>query len=108
MSEEYTPQEEITSDDKLWAAIGYPIWVLPIVVLLMEDKKNRPFLRFHAVQSLIVNLVLWIVVAVLGTITCGIGTILWVVILWPAWEAYQGKYLEIPFVTNFMKGQKWV
>jgi uncharacterized membrane protein len=108
MAEEFTPQEEITQDDKLWAAIGYPIPILPILVLVMEEKKNRPFLRYHAIQSLIFNVVLWIVTTVLGTVTCGIGLIIWLVILWPAWEAYQGKYLVIPVITNFMKSQKWV
>ena len=46
---------DVTSDDKLWAALGYPIPIIPIIVLLMEDKKNRPFIKFHAIQSLIFN-----------------------------------------------------
>jgi len=112
MAEEFTPQEEITSDDKLWAAIGYPIPILPILVLVMEEKKNRPFLRYHAIQSLIFNVVLWVVITVVSIVTFGIGAfcapILWLAVFWPAWESYQGKYLEIPVITNLMKGQKWV
>ena len=46
---------EITSDDKLWAALGYPIALIAIIVLLMEDKKNRPFIKFHAIQSIALN-----------------------------------------------------
>ncbi|MBN2548553.1 MAG: DUF4870 domain-containing protein [Anaerolineales bacterium] len=111
MSDQFaTP--EITSDDKLWAALGYPIPLIPIIVLLMEDKKNRPFIRYHAVQSLVFNVALWIIVFVLSLVTLGIGAICapvaWLVTLWPAYEAYQGKYMELPVITNFIKNQKWV
>ncbi len=37
---------EVTSDDKLWALLAYVVTpVVPIILMLMEDKKNRPFLR---------------------------------------------------------------
>ncbi len=100
---------EITSDDKLWAALGYPIPIIPIIVLLMEDKKNRPFIRYHAVQSLILNVALLILGIVMSvTVILAICTpLLWLVTLWPAYEAYQGKYTELPVITNFMKNQGW-
>ena len=110
--EEFTSQEEITSDDKLWAAIGYPIPLLPILVLLMEDKKDRPFLKFHAIQSLIFNLVLYVVITVIAIVTFGIGAfcapIVWLAVFWPAYDSYNGNYTEIPVVTNLIKGQGWV
>ena len=50
-----------TAADKLWALSAYVFTpIIPIVILLMEDKKNRPFLRAHNAQALawgIVNLV---------------------------------------------------
>jgi len=60
---------EVTSDDKLWSALGYPIPILPIIVLFLEDKKNRPFIKFHAVQSLAFNVVLWILYLIISTVT---------------------------------------
>jgi uncharacterized protein len=101
---------EITSDDKLWAALGYPIALIAIIVLLMEEKKNRPFIKFHAVQSLALNVVLFIIMIILGITVVGAicAPFLWLVTIWPAVEAYQGKYLEIPVVTNFIKNQGWV
>lgn len=102
---------EITSDDKLWAALGYPIPIIAIIVLLMEEKKNRPFIKFHAVQSLLFNVAVWVIIFILSTVTLGIGAIcaplLWLVTLWPAYDSYQGNYTEIPFLTNFMKNQGW-
>ena len=106
------PSGDITSDDKLWSALGYPIPLISIIVLLMEEKKNRPFIKFHAVQSLIFNVVLYILIFLVSAVTLGFGAIcaplLWLVVLWPAWDSYQGKYTEIPVLTNFMKGQGWV
>jgi uncharacterized membrane protein len=103
---------DITSDDKLWSALGYPIPIIAIIVLFMEEKKARPFIKFHAVQSLAFNVVVWVAIFVISLITLGFGAIcapiLWLVTLWPAYESYNGKYLEIPVVTNFIKNQHWV
>lgn len=103
---------DITSDDKLWSALGYPIPIIAIIVLLMEEKKARPFIKFHAVQSLAFNVVVWVAIFVISLITLGFGAIcapiLWLVTLWPAYKSYNGKYLEIPVITNFIKNQHWV
>jgi uncharacterized membrane protein len=103
---------EITSDDKLWAALGYPIPLIPIIVLLMEDKKNRPFIKYHAVQSLTFNIAIWILVFIVGILTLTIGWVcapfVWLITLWPAYDSYQGNHTEIPVITNFIKNQGWV
>ncbi|MBN1667427.1 MAG: DUF4870 domain-containing protein [Anaerolineales bacterium] len=103
---------EITQDDKLWAALGYPIPLVALIVLFMDEKKARPFIKFHAVQSLVFNVALWILIFIISAVTLGIGAIcapvLWLISLWPAYEAYQGKYLEMPVITDFMKKQGWV
>jgi uncharacterized membrane protein len=110
MSQSTSP--DITSDDKLWSALGYPIPLISIIVLFMEEKKNRPFIKFHAVQSLVFNIALYILIFILSAVTLGFGAIcaplLWLATLWPAFEAYNGKYLEIPVITNFIKNQGWV
>lgn len=102
---------EITNDDKLWAALGYPIPILPIIALLMEEKKDRQFVRFHAVQSLVLNVALWVLIVIVSTVTLGIGAIcaplIWLVTLWPAYDSYQGNFTEIPVITNFIKNQGW-
>lgn len=102
---------DITSDDKLWAAIGYPIPIVALLVLFMEEKKSRPFIKFHAVQSLIFNVVVWVLIVLISTITLGFGALcaplLWLVTLWPAFDSYKGNYTEIPVITNFMKNQGW-
>jgi uncharacterized membrane protein len=103
---------DISQDDKLWAALGYPIWLIALIVLLMEDKKTRPFIKYHAIQSLSLNVVILVAGIIVTTITFGIGSvcwgIVWLLTIWPAVEAYNGKYLEIPVLTNLIKGWGWV
>jgi len=62
----------ITSDDKLWALLAYVLTpVLPIIILLMADKKDRPFIRAHNIQALIWGAINS-VVAIVGSI-CLLG-----------------------------------
>lgn len=103
---------ETTSDDKLWSALSYIFAPLVgIIVLLMEEKKSRPFIKFHAVQSIAVSIAFWIVSTILITVTIGFGglcvPVLWLVFLYWAYKAYQGEMVNIPLITNFIKGQGW-
>jgi uncharacterized membrane protein len=113
---------DITSDDKLWAALSYPIFIVALIMLLVEGKKNRPFIKFHAVQALALNVGVWLVEIILGILTGilshGLGILgvalgcirpfIWLLLLWPAYLAYMGKYFEVPVVTKFLRDQHWV
>jgi uncharacterized membrane protein len=105
------PGSEITSDDKLWAALGYIIALLALIALLMEDKKKRPFIKFHAVQSLILWIAISIIFIIGSVVTLGIGSmclwILYLIVIWPAIDSYGGNYTNLPLITDFIKGQKW-
>jgi uncharacterized membrane protein len=102
------PGDELTDQDKLMAALSYPIPIVAIIILLVEDMKNRPFQKYHAVQALAINIVLWVVIMITALFTCGISTLLWFVTLYWAYLAYQGQYFDIPVITDFIKGQGWV
>jgi uncharacterized membrane protein len=94
---------DISSDDKLWAMLGYLIPLIAIVVLFMEDKKNRPYVKFNAVQSIVATVVLTII----STITLGCGGILFFAMLWWAYQAYQGQDVKIPMISDFIRNQGW-
>jgi uncharacterized membrane protein len=113
------PPGDVTDNDKLMAALSYPIPIVAIIILIAEDMKNRPFQRFHAIQALAANIALWVIIALLGCILgavtfflgglCGFGAILlWFVTLYWAYEAYQGKYFEIQWLTQFLRDQNWL
>lgn len=101
---------DINSNDKLMAALSYPIGIVALIILLVEDMKNRPFQKYHAVQALGVNVVLIILSIVLGwtVILACVPILLWFVTLYWAYKAYQGEYFEIPGLTGFLKGQGWL
>jgi uncharacterized membrane protein len=110
MSQE--PVMDVTSDDKLWSALSYVFApIVGIIVLLMEDKKSRPFIKFHAVQSIAASIAFWIVATIITTVTIGIGglcvPVLWLVFLYWAYQAYQGQMVNIPVLTNLIKSQGW-
>jgi uncharacterized membrane protein len=45
--------EPLNEDDKMLAALMYPFWFVVSWMILVSDKKRDPFLRFHALQSLV-------------------------------------------------------
>jgi len=94
---------DITSDDKLWAALGYVIPLIAIVVLFMEDKKSRPYIKFNAVQSIVAT----VVITIIATITFGCGSIVYLVMFWWAYQAYQGQDIKIPMISDFIRNQGW-
>jgi uncharacterized membrane protein len=101
---------EVTQDDKLWALLSWLIWIVALIVLLMEDKKSRPFIRHNAVQSLALALVSWVLSAVLSFVfigcVIGVAWLVYVIIL--AIQSYQGKWVNIPFLTDFCRKQGWI
>jgi len=108
-------QQSISSDptqeDLLWAALCYPVFfVMPIAALLMEDKKVRPFIKYHATLALIIQVILFILMGLFSITLIGICCLplLWGITLWPAYEAYQGKELVIPVITDFARNQCWL
>ena len=101
---------EITSDDKLWALLAYILSpLLPIIILLMEDKKNRPYLKAHNAQALVVGVLELILTVVIGWTVIGgcVPGLIWLVMIYWGIQAYQGKYVTIPVVTDFVKKQGW-
>jgi uncharacterized membrane protein len=93
---------EVTSDDRLWAALTYVFSpAVPIILMLWEDKKNRPFIRAHNAQALILG-----IITILTSAAC-IGLLVWLYQLYCAYKAYQGEMVEVPVITNLVKNQGW-
>jgi uncharacterized membrane protein len=99
---------DITSDDRLWSALAYVFSPLvPILLFLMEDKKSRPFIRSHNAQALVLGIVLIVLTPIIATLTFGLGSLLWLLMLWYAYQAYQGKPINIPVISDFVRKQGW-
>ena len=108
MSEEM--MNDITDDDKLWAALAYVFTpLIPIIILLMEDKKDRPFIKAHNIQAMAWGILVYALTFILSFVLVGfcIGIAGFAAQLWWAYKNYQGEYIEIPVITNFVKNQGW-
>ena len=111
MTEEKFIDPTITSDDKTWALLSYLFSpIVPLILLLIEDKKNRPFLKAHYPQALVWGL-FWGIVSIILSFTLilpcviAIGVLVFDII-WGI-KAYNGEYVEIPVITDFVKKQGW-
>ncbi len=100
---------DVSDDDKLWALLAYVLAPLvPIIILLMEDKKKRPFIRAHNGQALAWGLINMVAGTLLSTFLCGIPSLaIWLIGCYWGWQAYQGQMVTIPVVTDFVKKQGW-
>ena len=101
---------EITSDDKLWALLAYVFTPLvPVILMLIEDKKNRPFIRAHNAQALavgVLNLIVGTLLSFTLILAC-VPLLVWFVCIYWGIQAYNGKYVTIPVITDFVKKQGW-
>lgn len=119
---EHKPKEGEDESKRIVAAIGYPIWIVALVLAIVE-KKDR-FVRHHALQALF----FWISVFVLAVgltiiqfifsiipiIGWVIGWIIYMVIVLGVFGAFvlsilyairvsKGEVFEIPLVTSIMR-----
>ena len=129
-----TIDTEANRDDKLIALLSYvtqiviPL-IMPVIVLLSESSKKRPFQRYHAVQSLALML-LFFAIAAAATIGTGIIQVIpligqlvgflmlclmpiaWLMavlaLLYYGYQAYQGKRFAIPGLTSMLRDQGWL
>lgn len=121
--------DESTSDDRLMSALAWASMVLlqlplvSVIQLLSTSSRNRPFQRHHAVSSLlfyagaaVYEILAGIAYVILGVVTLGIGfACLWVIFFVPhllalyyALQAYNGKRVELPILSDFARKQGWV
>ena len=88
------------------AALSYVLgWLTGIVFLLIE---KDPFVRFHAMQSIITFGLLTVLTFVpiigwmLSPFLAIIGFVLWLVLIF---KAYQGEEFKLPVIGDFAKKQ---
>ncbi len=96
-----------TDDDKLWSLLAFVFTPLvSIIIMFMDDKKDRPFIKANSMQALVLG-VLIIVLSFIPAIGC-IVPIVWIYSVYQGIQAYNGKIADIPGITNFAKNQGWL
>ncbi|MEZ4767366.1 MAG: DUF4870 domain-containing protein [Caldilineales bacterium] len=124
---EYDP--DATNDDRVMAALAYATqlilpFIVPIIILISETSKRRPFQRYHAIQSIAVAVVIYgLELALVMSASVAVASFilwlclcflvpamiaLWLLPLYYAILAYNGKRFRIPGLTQFLQDQRWL
>jgi uncharacterized membrane protein len=94
------PSGEVTDDDKLWALLSYIFCpLIGIIVLLLEDKKNRPFIKYNAWVSIVLG-----IIVIISSWAC-IGVLVWFYALYLGIKSYGGEWVEVPVISDFVRNQ---
>lgn len=114
-------------DDRMLSGLAYPLWPFICPIIFMGDKKNEPFVHFHAIQalalgvislaaaiaiSIITFLLLWLLPSSFVTFSGFVGLTVFLVltfaflfwfsvIIYIAWQASSGKFLHLPFLGKW-------
>ena len=99
---------EITPNDRTWAALSWlpitPLWpILAAFALLLDDTKDRPFIRYNALLSIATGVAL----VPLTCVTFGLAALMYFVFFYWAYVAYKGETVEIPLVSDWVRKQDW-
>ncbi len=101
--------------NRLLAALAYPVPFVIAMIIVVTDIKKDPFMRHHGWTALfwsVACLCIWFAVVILGNVPF-LGWIFFILIgplVWLAWlilsiyyaiQAYNGKHLTIPVVSDF-------
>jgi len=113
-------------DENIAALLSYVLgWITGLIFMLLE--KESRFVRFHAVQALILGIIglvfsfgswiVWLVIAIIASmlpdvlgmlVMAVVGLVMLVIVLaiFVGWvigmvKAYQGQYFKLPLIGNF-------
>ena len=98
-------------DENIEGLLCYVLGFITGILFLVLEKENR-FVRFHAMQSIVTFLLLFIISIVLGFIPIIgwvispliglVGLILWLLLMF---KAYKGEKYKLPIVGDFAEQQ---
>ena len=113
---------DINDNDRLMALLAYLITpIVPVIILLVDTMKVRPYQKYHAIQALALGIAAYVYILVMCT--CGgiltvfvvgicimvLAILGWIPMIYYAYLAYaKPSYFEIPVLTKFLQQQGWL
>ena len=86
----------IQDKDKLLAAIAYVLPVLGGIIILLTDAGKDPAMKFHAMQSIVLGIIVWVL-----SFVC-IGALFWLYCLYGAYVIYTSNDFQ-SIIASFVK-----
>ena len=101
-------KEDLSDNDRMLAALSHFFVLIPPGVLgpiaMIFLCGNQPFVRYHAIQATLFQIVGSFILATVITFTCGVGIVLipvWIgAELYFAWRAFEGHWDGYPGVAS--------
>lgn len=98
-------------DENVAGLCCYVLWAITGIIFLLIEKENR-FVRFHALQSIFVTIVI-VAINFLLTIIPFLGVLLsipFAIACFALWifmmvKAFQGTYFKLPFIGDLVEKQ---
>lgn len=92
-------------NDKVVAALGYIFAPVVALVILFTDMKSRPFLKYHAYQSLVFGVAAIVGYAILTATIVGtcLTPALFAAQIYYAYQAYTRGLFTIPLITDLTR-----
>lgn len=90
-------------DQNLKGALAYLLGFMTGIFFLMTEKENE-FIRFHARQSIIVFVILFVLnfIPLVNFFVIPISLILWLFLMY---KAYSGEKYKLPYIGGFAEKQ---
>ena len=101
------PKTMLELDENIEGALCYVFGFVSGIVFLLLEKENK-FVRFHAMQSVIVFLGIMIITAIpffgwlMSVLIVPLGIALWLILIY---KAYQGEKFKLPVIGDFAEKQ---
>lgn len=102
---------EAKGNENLMGAAAYLLWWITGLIFLFIEKQNS-FVRFHAMQSIIlfggIHIAFFILAFIpilgwlVGVVLSLIAFILWLVLMW---KAFQGEKYKVPYIGDLAEKQ---
>lgn len=117
--------QPVTNDDKLWAGLAYAGWglfLIPTVAIFVMKKEESEYVKFHALQGILVGLLVFVLSMGVSIITGIIPYLGWIVgsiiiglisllsfVLWLylMYVGFTGKDFELPVLGQTIR-QNWM
>ena len=98
-------------DENIEGLLCYALGFITGILFLILEKENK-FVRFHAMQSLVTFLLIWVIITVIGWIPIlgwllsllitPLSLILWLLLMF---KAFKGERFKLPVIGDFAEKQ---
>ncbi|MCL5679900.1 MAG: hypothetical protein M1465_00975 [Candidatus Marsarchaeota archaeon] len=93
-------------DDNILYILAYLFTIISGIIIYFMFSKNNKRMKMHSEQAIILGVIMLVVDAILFLvpyIDSVIVLLIWLYGLYIGVEAYQGKDVSIPYITDFVK-----